>query len=196
MMNWNQRALALAVISAIFGAGTAVGMVVQHRWLSATDPPHHRGGPMPTDLMLRRMSHELELDPSQTDSIRQILDDTGVQAHEIWQRCEPDMRALRDSTRARITPILSAEQAATYDRIGREFERKHHKRFGGKRGPPRSPRHLFNRVDRDDDQRITRDELQMRSRSPRQRMLQDFEHIDTDSDGGLTLREVEAWFER
>ncbi len=194
MTTWKQRGITIALIGVIFGAGLTAGMAIERTWLH-TDPVNDRHAPMPPDMLLHRLSHELQLEPSQIERIQQILEDTSSQARDIWKQCEPEMRALRENTRALITPVLSSEQAAEYERISEAFERRHRKRFGGRRGPPRDPRRMIERLDRDGDGQISRGEAETPPPRRRRRLIDDFQAIDTDGDARLSEGELQRFFD-
>ena len=69
---------------------------------------------MSPEQRVERMSTRLGLDESQQQQVLEIFNSTQEQRLSIQQQ----MQALHEQTRARIAEVLSAEQQATFEKMG------------------------------------------------------------------------------
>lgn len=136
--------VAIALAFFIFAAGIGAGIAVDRLWL---EPAHaervgRRGGPSP-ERLLAKFKKQLDLSAEQADAISKILEDVDAQMRAIHAQLGPARAELREQTRARILELLTPEQAAEYEKIIAQEERrrqkrkgKHHRGPGSGRGGP------------------------------------------------------------
>jgi hypothetical protein len=85
------------------------------------------------DRFIQSCQRELNLTPQQQDSVTVILDRWGNRQRDLFHQHFQAAKALVDSMKAELAPVLTAEQLAKLDRrmerMGRPFR-------GGHFGPP------------------------------------------------------------
>lgn len=117
MRTRSPRLLGLALLTAVFLAGSLFGMAMNRTLLAEEAPAagdaacEHRGG---------KILDQLELSPSQRTEVDRILERRRAQTEAFWDSAGPRLRALTDTTRAEIRAVLTPAQAAEYDRLRAE----------------------------------------------------------------------------
>lgn len=117
MRTRSPRLLGLALLTAVFLAGSLFGMAMNRTLLAEEAPAagdaacEHRGG---------KILDQLELSPSQRTEVDHILERRRAQTEAFWDSAGPRLRALTDTTRAEIRAVLTPAQAAEYDRLRAE----------------------------------------------------------------------------
>ena len=124
---------AVALLVATFAAGIAAGAGGRALWVrraAAAAPERARG----IDRMMGELNHELQLTPTQSDSVRAVLQRHWTRMSAVWEAVRPrfdSMRAVMDSEVARH---LTPEQQVKYrDHVARyRHLRDHGKGDAGK----------------------------------------------------------------
>lgn len=71
-----------------------------------------------------KLAQQLQLTPSQRDSLNVILDESGRRIKELSQVVRPQFREIKKQTRDRIRGILDAKQREAFEKIVEEEDRK------------------------------------------------------------------------
>jgi Spy/CpxP family protein refolding chaperone len=82
-----------------------------------------RGGAT-ADLIVRRLSRSLDLDPAQRDQVRAIVTETHRDIVEIRKPVQAQVEAAIERSRARIRAILRPDQQEKFDRIQAERRKR------------------------------------------------------------------------
>lgn len=87
------------------------------------------------EVVIRRLTRELDLRPEQQQQVEAILREAGDQFTRLREEMRPRFLEIRNRTRERIQTVLDADQQARFrayvDRLDRERERH--------RGPAQAP---------------------------------------------------------
>jgi Spy/CpxP family protein refolding chaperone len=76
------------------------------------------------DLIVRRLTRSLDLDPAQQDQVRAIVTETRHDIGEIRKPVQPQIEATIERSRARVRAILRPEQQEKFDRIQAERRKR------------------------------------------------------------------------
>jgi hypothetical protein len=82
-----------------------------------------RGGAT-VDLVVRRLSRSLDLDPVQQDQVRAIVTETRRDIVEIRKPVQGQVEAAIERSRARVRAILRSDQQEKFDRIQAERRKR------------------------------------------------------------------------
>jgi Spy/CpxP family protein refolding chaperone len=82
-----------------------------------------RGGAT-VDLVVRRLSRSLDLDPVQQDQVRAIVTETRRDIVEIRKPVQGQVEAAIERSRARVRAILRPDQQEKFDRIQAERRKR------------------------------------------------------------------------
>jgi Spy/CpxP family protein refolding chaperone len=82
-----------------------------------------RGGAT-ADLIVRRLSRSLDLDPAQRDQVRAIVTETRREIVEIRKPVQAQVEATIERSRARVRAILRPDQQEKFDRIRAERRKR------------------------------------------------------------------------
>jgi Spy/CpxP family protein refolding chaperone len=109
----------------IFLLGALAGAAVMHRFgrQSAEAVLSGRGGAT-VDLVVRRLSRSLDLDPAQRDQVRAIATETHRDIVEIRKPVQAQLEAAFERSRVRVRAILRPEQQEKFDRIQAERRKR------------------------------------------------------------------------
>lgn len=121
---------AIAGVLLVFVLGAVCGGVVTHMVGRARMESVINGGPVAREeLLIKRLTSQLDLDSSQLERIRPIVHETHTAIHQVRQQSRPQVEALLDESQRRIAAVLSPEQRVKFDKI--IAERKADARNGG-----------------------------------------------------------------
>ncbi len=87
-----------------------------------------KGGPARRERILRRMTRQLNLNETQVQQIRSIMEETAGKIGELRKQHRPEFDAIRAASRDRIRAVLTPEQAPKFDEMVRKFEERHQRR--------------------------------------------------------------------
>jgi Spy/CpxP family protein refolding chaperone len=109
----------------VFLLGALAGAAVVHRVdrQRVESVLSGRGG-VTVDLIVRRLSRSLDLDPAQQDQVRAIVTETRRDIVEIRKPVQPQIDATIERSRARVRAILRPEQQEKFDRIQAERQKR------------------------------------------------------------------------
>jgi Spy/CpxP family protein refolding chaperone len=82
-----------------------------------------RGGAT-VDLIVRRLSRSLDLDPAQRDQVRAIVTETRRDIVEIRKPVQAQVEAAIERSRVRVRAILRPDQQEKFDRIQAERRKR------------------------------------------------------------------------
>jgi Spy/CpxP family protein refolding chaperone len=109
----------------VFLLGALAGAAVVHRVdrQGAEGILSGRGGAT-ADLIVRRLSRSLDLDPAQRDQVRAIVTETRREIIEIRKPVQAQVEATIERSRARVRAILRPDQQEKFDRIRSEHRKR------------------------------------------------------------------------
>ncbi len=96
-----------------------------------------QGGPARRERILRHMTKELNLNDSQVQQVRAIMEETGGKIQELRKQHRPEFDAVRNESHDRIRKVLTPDQAAKFDDMVKKFEE--HRPRGDAPPPPPPP---------------------------------------------------------
>jgi len=76
------------------------------------------------DLIVKRLSRSLDLDPAQRDQVRVIVTETRRDIVEIRKPVQGQVEAAIERSRVRVRAILRPEQQEKFDRIQAERQKR------------------------------------------------------------------------
>jgi Spy/CpxP family protein refolding chaperone len=76
------------------------------------------------DLVVRRLSRSLDLDPTQRDQVRAIVSETHRDIDEIRKPIRAQVMASIENSRARVRAILRPDQQEKFDRLQAERRKR------------------------------------------------------------------------
>ena len=105
----------------VFLLGALAGAAVYHRFGHQRIEAVLSGrGGATVDLVVKRLSRSLDLDPAQQDQVRAIVTATRRDIVEIRKPIQGQIQAAFERSRVRIRAILRPEQQEKFDRIQSE----------------------------------------------------------------------------
>ncbi|MEO6726617.1 MAG: hypothetical protein ABIU20_02655 [Blastocatellia bacterium] len=111
------------IIIATFVIGIIVGAagqyLVTHQSLSKSNAPNNSSKETLDDL-----TRSINLTREQRIQVDQFLADSRQQSQELRNQMRPQYNAVRDTTRKRISSILSSEQQSLFEKWTRELDAK------------------------------------------------------------------------
>jgi len=113
MKNWK----AILGVVGIFVLGASAGALVTHRVYQKRIRAYLRSqAAMPSELIVRQMSSELNLTAEQRAQLLPIINDTRQRFQQIRAQAEPQVREAFQDTVQRIREILAPGQRAKFDK--------------------------------------------------------------------------------
>lgn len=129
MLN-RSKTWAVLLLVATFLTGLVVGASVRAIWARGADQAGRSRGP---DRMLAALTAELQLTPSQHDSVGAILQRHWAEGTTVWDAVRPQFDSIRVRMDSDVIRQLTADQAAKYrDHVTRY---RHHQEEGRPRKP-------------------------------------------------------------
>ena len=118
-MSRSTRSAVLLLVAAFLLGGVAGGAIATF----AFPPASHGGGRGHDPERYQRMlNHELDLTPSQQDSVRAILALHRGAMDSVWQEVAPRVETLRTLIRSEIARQLTPEQQEKFDRMNQRTD--------------------------------------------------------------------------
>jgi len=113
----------------VFLLGALAGAAVLHRVDRQNVEAVLSGkGGATVDLVVRRLSRSLDLDPAQRDQVRAIATETRRDIVEIRKPVQLQIEAAFERSRVRVRAILRPEQQEKFDRIQAERRKRRERR--------------------------------------------------------------------
>jgi hypothetical protein len=126
-------ALLLLLVFLLGTAAGALGLSLYRShagwWGPSRDPERFR------EIVLRRLTRELDLRPEQQVQVQVILHEAGDQFTRLREEIRPRFREIRNRTRDRIRTLLDADQQTRFQALMDRWDREH----GQPRGPATAP---------------------------------------------------------
>ncbi|MBE0605451.1 MAG: hypothetical protein IH610_04095 [Deltaproteobacteria bacterium] len=102
----------------VFLLGVLSGAAICHRFdRQSVEAVLSGRGNATVDLVVRRLSRSLDLDPAQQDQVRAIVTETHREIVEIRKPVRAQVMATLENSRIRVRAILRPDQQAKFDRI-------------------------------------------------------------------------------
>ena len=139
-----RRWQAFAALAVLFVLGLVSGGLGAHLYYARAlarppAPPPPFGG-----RLAPRLERHLDLTAEQRERLREILDQTRLEAEALRRDLAPRMRDVMERSEQRIREILTPEQRQRFEELRRDHRRRSDRFFGGpgdRRGRrPRRPR--------------------------------------------------------
>ncbi|MGA2185271.1 MAG: hypothetical protein ABSH47_19810 [Bryobacteraceae bacterium] len=123
-MNRKSNLVVVGYLLLVFLAGVAVGGFADRLYVAR--PAHARLTPEQyRSRLVAELQKRLNLQPSQVAQLNGIFDATGVRFHDIHNRIEPDLAALRTEHDDQVRAILNDRQRVEYDKWRVERDKQH-----------------------------------------------------------------------
>ena len=125
----NYKAIAGVVL--VFALGAVCGAVVTHMVHHSRMEAFVGGGPEAREeLLVKRLTHQLDLDSHQLELIKPIVHETHASIRQIRQQSRPQIEGLLDESQRRISAILRPEQREKFEKIIADRKAHHPPRDG------------------------------------------------------------------
>jgi len=122
----------------LFLLGIVSGSVGTHLYLQYKITHFmERDHPSRSDLLLGRLTRDLDLTAAQQERVRRALRDSSEKIREIDRRTRPEIQETVDDTFRQIRAGLDKGQQKKFDKFRKRFEKKRRHRLFPP--PPRSP---------------------------------------------------------
>ena len=109
----------------VFLLGALAGAAVMHRVdRQRVEAVLSGRGGATADLIVRRLTRSLDLDPAQRDQVRAIVTETRRDVVEIRKPVQAQVEAAIERSRARVRAILRPDQQEKFDRIQAEHRKR------------------------------------------------------------------------
>jgi Spy/CpxP family protein refolding chaperone len=127
MKNWKGIAGVLLVF--LLGAicGGVATHVVNH---SKAENFAGRGPEAREEMLVKRLTRQLELDSRQLELIRPIVSETHATIRQIRQQSRPQVEGVLEESQRRIAVILGPEQREKFEKIIAERKDRRHSQSG------------------------------------------------------------------
>jgi hypothetical protein len=91
------------------------------------------------ELVVRRLTRELDLRPEQRQQVETILHQAGDQFARLREEIRPRFLEIRNQTRDRIQALLDANQRTRFQAFMDHWDREHERRHGPISAPAGAP---------------------------------------------------------
>jgi uncharacterized membrane protein len=109
----------------VFLLGALAGAAVVHRYdRQSVEAVLSGKGEATAELIVRRLSRSLDLDPAQRDQVRAIVTETRREIAEIRKPVQARIDAALESSRGRVRALLRPDQQEKFDRIQSERRKR------------------------------------------------------------------------
>ncbi len=117
---------AIISIVVVFVLGSLAGALVTHEIYQHRIESFIRGEPK-RELIVRRLNHELNLDPAQLAQLRVIVTETYAGIKNVRKQIRPQIEEILESSQNRIRTILRPDQLEKYEKIIAERKKRREK---------------------------------------------------------------------
>lgn len=128
----------LLLLAFLLGTATGVlGFSLYRSHASWWGPP--RNPERFREIVLRRLSRELDLRPEQQQQVEAVLHEAGDQFARLREEIRPRFREIRNRTRDRIRTLLDAGQQTRFQALMDRWDREHVQPRGPAMAPVATP---------------------------------------------------------
>jgi len=114
MKNWK----AIAAICLVFILGAAAGGMITAHVIHRRIQHFLQSGPQAVnELIVKRLSKRLELDPSQSEKLKVIVADTRDEMRSARRQIAPQVKVILSDSAKKIRGILKPEQEKNFDEV-------------------------------------------------------------------------------
>jgi uncharacterized protein HemX len=125
----------LLLLAFVLGAGTgALGFGLYQTRTGWWGPRRDAGRFQ--QLMLKRLTSELNLRADQQQQVEAILRESGEEFARLRQEIRPRFQEIRERSRGRIRALLDPGQQANFEKLAQEWERRAERWRGDPSRPP------------------------------------------------------------
>jgi flagellar basal body-associated protein FliL len=117
---------AIISILIVFLLGSLAGALITHEIYQHRIESFIRGEPK-RELIVRRLSHQLNLDAAQLSQLRVIVEETYDGIKNVRKQIKPQIEAILESSQNRVRAILLPDQLVKYEKIIAERKKKREK---------------------------------------------------------------------
>ena len=137
-----RRITAIAAVGALFMTGVLVGALATHLYYAQrVVRPHSPPMAMAGRVFSRQLERSLDLSPSQTEQVREILRRSHDEAARLRRETFPRVRQIMEDAAAEIEAVLDEEQRERFRELRRRQRSRAEEMLLGPpgRGPGRGP---------------------------------------------------------
>jgi hypothetical protein len=117
---------AIISILIVFLLGSLAGALITHEIYQHRVESFIRGE-LKRELIVRRLSHQLNLDAAQLSQLRVIVEETYDGIKNVRKQIKPQIEAILESSQNRVRAILLPDQLEKYEKIIAERKKKREK---------------------------------------------------------------------
>jgi hypothetical protein len=117
---------AIISILIVFLLGSLAGALITHEIYQHRIESFIRGEPK-RELIVRRLSHQLNLDATQLSQLRVIVEETYDGIKNVRKQIKPQIEAILESSQNRVRAILRPDQLEKYEKIIAERKKRREK---------------------------------------------------------------------
>jgi hypothetical protein len=117
---------AIISIIIVFLLGSLAGALITHEIYQHRIESFIRGEPK-SELIVRRLSHQLNLDAAQLSQLRVIVEETYAEIKNVRKQIRPQIEAILVSSQNRVRAILRPDQLEKYEKIIAERKKRREK---------------------------------------------------------------------
>jgi hypothetical protein len=117
---------AIISIIVVFLLGSLAGALVTHEIYQHRIESFIRGEPK-RELIVRRLSHQLNLDTAQVAQLRAIVEETYAGIKSVRKQIRPQIEEILESSQNRVRAILRPDQREKYEKIIAERKKRRDK---------------------------------------------------------------------
>ncbi len=110
----------------VFLLGTLAGALITHEIYQHRIESFIRGEPK-RELIVRRLSHELNLDATQSRELSIIVKDTSAEIKDVRKQIRPQIEEILARSQDRVRAILRPDQLEKYEKILAERKKRREK---------------------------------------------------------------------
>lgn len=125
-MNEMKKWKAIISIIVVFLLGSLAGALITHEIYQHRIESFIMGEPK-RELIVRRLSHELNLDTAQSAQLRVIVKETYAEIRNVRKQIRPQIEDILESSQNRVRAILRPDQLEKYEKIIAERKKKREK---------------------------------------------------------------------
>lgn len=125
-MNEMKKWKAISSIIVVFLLGSLAGALITHEIYQHRIESFIRGEPK-RELIVQRLSHQLNLDAAQLSQLRLIVEETYTGIKNVRKQIRPQIEEILESSQNRVRAILRPDQREKYEKIIAERKKRREK---------------------------------------------------------------------